>query len=153
MAHHLYPGFRRQTLALKGFLTSGAAIFGFTTHADSQLLDHEGRERTMENRIRNLARAELGRQGIIASEAEIEKWKQGLKDEYRQKQQQSTGRSSQPQTPPPRESSAHPVQDALAADLSARQSQQQEPSPTDDMQGPSAGETESVAAGSTPESS
>ncbi|EPQ26834.1 uncharacterized protein PFL1_05469 [Pseudozyma flocculosa PF-1] len=73
--HHLFPGFRRQTLALKGFLTSGATIFGFVTGADTVLLSHEDQQRSSENLIRNRARAELGQRGIVASEAEIEKWK------------------------------------------------------------------------------
>lgn len=85
MAHYIFPGFRRQTLALKGFLTSGAAIFGFTIYADTTLLNHEGQQRTTENRIRNLARADLGRQGIIASEAEIQRWKENFKREYRER--------------------------------------------------------------------
>lgn len=66
----------RQTLALKGFLTSGATIFGFVVGADSVLLNHESQQRSSENLIRNRARAELGRQGIVASESEIEKWKE-----------------------------------------------------------------------------
>ncbi|PWN52967.1 hypothetical protein IE53DRAFT_384555 [Violaceomyces palustris] len=76
MAHHLFPGFRRQTLALKGFLTSGATIFGFVVGADTVLLNYEGQQRSEENLVRNRARVELGRKGIVASEKEIEKWKE-----------------------------------------------------------------------------
>ena len=78
MAHHLFTGFRRQTLALKGFLTSGATIFGFVVGADTVLLSHESQERSGENLVRSRARMELGKKGIVASEKEIEKWK----DEY-----------------------------------------------------------------------
>ncbi|CEH16139.1 hypothetical protein CBOM_06009 [Ceraceosorus bombacis] len=75
-AHHYYPKFRSQTLALKSFLLSGFAIFGFVVGADTQLLTHESSQRIEENMIRTRARTELGRKGILASEAEIEKWKQ-----------------------------------------------------------------------------
>ncbi|PWZ00272.1 hypothetical protein BCV70DRAFT_237437 [Testicularia cyperi] len=76
MAHHLFPGFRRQTLALKGFLTSGATIFGFVVGADTVLLSHESQQRSEENMVRSRARAELGKKGIVASEKEIERWKE-----------------------------------------------------------------------------
>ncbi|SNX84953.1 uncharacterized protein MEPE_03662 [Melanopsichium pennsylvanicum] len=78
MAHHLFQGFRRQTLAFKGFITSGFAIFGFVVGADTVLLSHESQQRSEENMVRTRARAELGKKGIVASEKEIEKWK----DEY-----------------------------------------------------------------------
>lgn len=78
MAHHLFPGFRRQTLALKGFITSGFTIFGIVVGADTVLLNHESQQRSEENMVRARARAELGKKGIVASEKEIEKWK----DEY-----------------------------------------------------------------------
>ncbi|SPC64247.1 uncharacterized protein UHOD_05104 [Ustilago sp. UG-2017b] len=78
MAHHLFPGFRHQTLALKGFITSGFTIFGFVVGADTVLLSHESQQRSEENMVRSRARAELGKKGIVASEKEIEKWK----DEY-----------------------------------------------------------------------
>ncbi|CDR88497.1 uncharacterized protein SPSC_04324 [Sporisorium scitamineum] len=78
LAHHLFPGFRRQTLALKGFITSGFTIFGFVVGADTVLLSHESQQRSEENMVRSRACAELGKEGIVASEKEIEKWK----DEY-----------------------------------------------------------------------
>lgn len=76
MAHHLFPGFRRQTLALKGFITSGFTIFGFVVGADTVLLSHESQQRSEENMVRSRARAELGKKGIVASEKQIEKWKE-----------------------------------------------------------------------------
>ncbi|KDN45730.1 hypothetical protein K437DRAFT_246930 [Tilletiaria anomala UBC 951] len=85
-AHNLFPGFRRQTLALKAFLTSGATIFGFVVGADTKLLSHESQQRARESRIRQMACSELGRKGIVASEAEIEKWKDTLRQEYLDKQ-------------------------------------------------------------------
>lgn len=80
MAHHLFPGFRRQTLALKGFLTSGAAIFGLVTGAEEVLQSHEAQQRTDESLIRRKAMHDLGKRGIIASEAEIEKWREEARD-------------------------------------------------------------------------
>lgn len=80
MAHHLFPGFRRQTLALKGFITTGVAIFGLCTGAEAVLQGHETQQRNEENLIRNRARSHLGSQGIVASEAEIEKWKSEERD-------------------------------------------------------------------------
>lgn len=65
-----------QTLALKGFIVSGFTIFGFVVGADTVLLNHEGRQRSEEDLIRSVARRELARKGILASEREIEKWKQ-----------------------------------------------------------------------------
>lgn len=43
--------------------------------ADSVLLNHETRQRSEEEVIRNVARRELAKQGIMPSETEIEKWK------------------------------------------------------------------------------
>lgn len=73
-----------------------AAIFGFVVGADTVLLNHESQQRTSENRIRQLARIELGRQGIVASEAEIERWKESLKQEYLAKQATAASPSSPP---------------------------------------------------------
>lgn len=39
------------------------------------LLNHEGVQRSEEDLIRSVARRELAKKGIIASETEIEKWK------------------------------------------------------------------------------
>ncbi|CAD6893787.1 unnamed protein product [Tilletia controversa] len=86
MAHYLFPGFRKQTLAFKAFLVSGATIFGLVVGADTVLLNHESQERSEEHAIRNRARLELGRRGIVASESEIEKWKEQVRREYWEKQ-------------------------------------------------------------------
>lgn len=75
LAHHLFPRFRSQTLAIKGFIVSGFTIFGIVVGADTVLLNHEGRQRSEESVIRNVARRELAKQGIMASETEIERWK------------------------------------------------------------------------------
>ncbi|KAL9933211.1 hypothetical protein V8E36_007929 [Tilletia maclaganii] len=93
MAHFLFPGFRKQTLAFKAFLVSGATIFGLVVGADTVLLSHETKERSAEHAIRNRARLELGRRGIVASESEIERWKEEVRREYfarveREQQQQ-----------------------------------------------------------------
>lgn len=75
LSHHLFPRFRSQTLALKAFIVSGFTIFGFVVGADTVLLNHEGQERTEEDLVRTVARRELARKGIMASETEIERWK------------------------------------------------------------------------------
>ncbi|PWN28487.1 hypothetical protein BDZ90DRAFT_231474 [Jaminaea rosea] len=80
MAHHLFPLVRRQTLAGKAFLTSGFTIFGLCTGAESVLQHHETQQRSEENLIRDRARAELGRRGVVASEAEIERWRTSERD-------------------------------------------------------------------------
>jgi hypothetical protein len=80
MSHHLFPKFRYQTLALKAFIISGFAIYGFVIGADTVLLDHEGRQRSEEAAIRNVARRELAKQGILASETEIERWKEQTRE-------------------------------------------------------------------------
>lgn len=74
-SHHLFPRFRSQTLALKAFIVSGFTIFGFVVGADTVLLNHEGRQRSEEDLIRGVARRELAKKGILASEREIERWK------------------------------------------------------------------------------
>jgi len=43
--------------------------------ADKALLSHEAREREAEAALRNQARLELGRRGIVGTETEIAKWK------------------------------------------------------------------------------
>lgn len=40
------------------------------------LLNHEGHQRSEEDLIRGVARRELAKRGIMASETEIEKWKE-----------------------------------------------------------------------------
>ncbi|KAK0566455.1 hypothetical protein OC861_003233 [Tilletia horrida] len=82
MSHYLFPGFRKQTLAFKAFLVSGATIFGLVVGADTVLLNHESKERSEEHAIRNRARLELGRRGIVASESEIERWKEEVRRDY-----------------------------------------------------------------------
>ncbi|KAF9569479.1 hypothetical protein CPC08DRAFT_601122, partial [Agrocybe pediades] len=76
MAHHLWPFFRRQTLAAKGFMVSGFTIVGLVFGAESALLEHENRRRREENNLRQQARLDLARRGIIATETEIAKWKE-----------------------------------------------------------------------------
>jgi hypothetical protein len=75
LSHHLFPRFRSQTLALKAFIVSGFTIFGFVVGADTVLLNHEGVQRSEEDLIRNVARRELAKKGLIGSENEIERWK------------------------------------------------------------------------------
>lgn len=99
LAHHLFPGFRRQTLALKGFITSGVGIFGFVIGAEQVLQDHENSQRTEENIIRNRARTELGKRGIVASEVEIEKWRLDEREKLlkRLREEREKGREEEPQ--------------------------------------------------------
>jgi hypothetical protein len=104
-AHHLFPGFRRQTLALKGFLTSGAAIFGLVVGADTVLLSHESQQRSNENLVRARARAELAKRGMVATEKDIEKWKhdyiQQKLDERSRRRREHLAPSSDDASPAP----------------------------------------------------
>jgi len=74
VTHHTWPLFRRQTLAIKGFLVSSFTIFGLVTGADSALLSHEAEHRRVEDRLRREARIELAREGKVGTEPEIAKW-------------------------------------------------------------------------------
>jgi len=74
---HVYsPFFRKQTLPLKVFLVTAAAIFGFTLSADNALLKFETRQRIREAVIRKEARMELAKQGLVPTETEIAKWRE-----------------------------------------------------------------------------
>ncbi|KAI0269218.1 hypothetical protein BC834DRAFT_618094 [Gloeopeniophorella convolvens] len=75
LAHRTWPGFRRQTLALKGFLVSIVAIHGLVYCADSALISHEHHQRLSEAGLRREARIDLARRGLVATESEITKWK------------------------------------------------------------------------------
>ncbi|KAF8520109.1 hypothetical protein JB92DRAFT_2709598 [Gautieria morchelliformis] len=74
LTHHTWPLFRRQTLAIKGFLVSSCTIFGLVVGADTALLSHEAEHRLVEDRLRREARIELARQGKVATEPEIARW-------------------------------------------------------------------------------
>jgi len=73
--HCTWPAFRRQTLPFKIFLVSAFTMFGVVVDADRALFRHELEERTRESTIRRLAIVDLGRRGVVATEAEIVKWK------------------------------------------------------------------------------
>lgn len=75
LGHLTWPWFRRQTWGLKGFLVSSAGVFGLTIGADNYLLRYESHQRLEENDMRRQARNELAKEGIIATETEIRKWK------------------------------------------------------------------------------
>lgn len=93
IAHYASPVFRRQTWALKGFLVSSgkpsgtlgicwegmadpsASIFGLVVGADDHLLKYESHLREAENDIRRQARNALAREGRIATESEIRRWR------------------------------------------------------------------------------
>ncbi|KAI8448742.1 hypothetical protein BY996DRAFT_367858 [Phakopsora pachyrhizi] len=74
MGHLYWPFFRKQTLALKGFLVSSAAMSGMVIWADYYLLRHERYLRKADDMMRREARR--GERGIIATETELNKWKQ-----------------------------------------------------------------------------
>ncbi|KAI5120501.1 hypothetical protein M0805_000086 [Coniferiporia weirii] len=76
LSHYTWPAFRKQTLAIKGFLTMGFVCFGLVTHADSALLAHEHGQRVTETRVRKEARIDLAKRGLVATETEIAKWKE-----------------------------------------------------------------------------
>lgn len=80
---HLIPA-SRQTLALKGFLVSSASVTGLVMGADNYLLKYESQQRYQENELRRKARNDLARQGIIATESEIRRWKQRKEAEIRE---------------------------------------------------------------------
>ncbi|GHJ87082.1 hypothetical protein NliqN6_3484 [Naganishia liquefaciens] len=75
LGHLTWPLFRRQTLALKGFIVSSAAVTGLVINADNYLLRYESQQRLTENEVRRRARNELAQRGIIATEGEIRKWR------------------------------------------------------------------------------
>ncbi|ORY34967.1 hypothetical protein BCR39DRAFT_515838 [Naematelia encephala] len=76
LGHYYSPFFRRQTWGLKAFLTSSSTIFGLVVGADYHLLDYEHNVRKGENDMRREARNALAREGKIATEGEIRKWRQ-----------------------------------------------------------------------------
>lgn len=84
----MFPKFRSQTLAFKAFIVSGFTIFGFVVGADTVLLNHEGRQRGEEDLIRGVARRELAKKGILASETAIERWKEETRERLIREQEQ-----------------------------------------------------------------
>ncbi|KAF8914110.1 hypothetical protein CPB84DRAFT_1811525 [Gymnopilus junonius] len=86
MAHHLWPIFRRQTLAFKGFLVSGFTMCGLVFGAESALIKYENTKRRDENILRREARLDLARRGLIGTETEIANW---IADRERQRQSSS----------------------------------------------------------------
>ena len=66
----------KQTLPLKAFLVTTAAIFGFTLSADSALLKFETRQRIEEAAVRKQARMGLAKQGLVPTETEIARWRE-----------------------------------------------------------------------------
>lgn len=75
LGHYTWPFFRRQTLAFKGFLVTGFAIFGLVIHAENALQTLEAEQRHSESILRNRARLDLSRRGLVPTETEIAKWK------------------------------------------------------------------------------
>ncbi|CAL1702224.1 unnamed protein product [Somion occarium] len=75
LGHYTWPVFRRQTLAFKGFLVTGFAIFGLVVHAENALQSLEAEQRRTESIIRREARIDLTRRGLVPTETEIGKWK------------------------------------------------------------------------------
>ncbi|CAD6582558.1 MAG: hypothetical protein TREMPRED_003320 [Tremellales sp. Tagirdzhanova-0007] len=79
--HFYWPLFRRQTWALKGFITSSASVTGLIVGADNYLVPYEQDVRRVENSIRRQARNDLARQGKIATEGEIRGWREAREKE------------------------------------------------------------------------
>jgi len=65
----------KQTLPLKVFLVTIAAVFGFTMSADHALVRFETHQRIEEAAIRKEARMELAKRGLVPTETEISKWR------------------------------------------------------------------------------
>ena len=57
------------------YTLTSAGVAGLVIGADSHLLKYEAATRRKENDLRRLARNELAKEGIIASEGEIRKWR------------------------------------------------------------------------------
>ena len=86
-------GFRRQTLAFKGFLVTGCTclspgvlslivhtmptvtVFGLVHYAESALQQLEADQRRTESLVRKEARIDLARRGIVATETAIAHWR------------------------------------------------------------------------------
>ncbi|GJE84669.1 hypothetical protein PsYK624_007450 [Phanerochaete sordida] len=75
LGHNTWPFFRRQTLAIKGFLVTGFGIFGLVTYAERALQKLEASERLREGALRKQARIELSQQGLVPTETAIAQWK------------------------------------------------------------------------------
>jgi hypothetical protein len=67
---------RRQTLPFKAFLVTFCTIFGVVTSADRALLNYERYQRLHESAIRQEARIDLARRGLLPTETEIMRWKE-----------------------------------------------------------------------------
>ncbi|CAK5263078.1 unnamed protein product, partial [Mycena citricolor] len=76
IAHYSWPWFRRQTFPFKGFLVCTSTLFGMVISAEAALQEFEAVRRHEENEIRNRARLDLARQGIIPTETALRKWKE-----------------------------------------------------------------------------
>lgn len=68
--------FSKQTLPLKVFLVTVAAVFGFTLSADRALLRFEARQRIEEAAVRQEARIELAKRGLVPTETAISQWRE-----------------------------------------------------------------------------
>ncbi|EJT97622.1 hypothetical protein DACRYDRAFT_24998 [Dacryopinax primogenitus] len=79
IANFTIPVFRRQTLAIKGFLVTCSTIFGLVVGAETYLQGYEQKQRAEENELRRQARYELAKRGMIATETNIAKWREEQK--------------------------------------------------------------------------
>jgi len=75
LGHFAWPAFRRQTPAFKTFLVTAFTMYGAVVDADQALFKYQSEERSIETALRRQALIDLGRQGVIATESEITKWK------------------------------------------------------------------------------
>ena len=66
----------KQTLPLKVFLVTIAAVFGFTMSADHALIRFETHRRIEEAAVRKEARMGLAKRGLVPTETEIAKWRE-----------------------------------------------------------------------------
>ena len=106
-AHHLFPSFRRQTFAIKSLIAVGFSVFGLCIASESALQRFEHSQRHGDNLVRTRAMRELGRQGIFANEAEIQRWREDLVQ--REINSRRGVQPDAPPTPPIENSESHAV--------------------------------------------
>lgn len=71
-----------------------ATVTGLTIGADNYLLKYEHHQRQNENDIRRQARNDLAKQGVIATETEIRRWKERKEAEIKRNEENASAGAS-----------------------------------------------------------